>query len=456
MSLFSYRVIKSSVPFLFAGRIPTSVCLAMIVFVMVIPPGLSRGQDKFEQKPILYSTTKPTDRVQQLADALASGNHSLEWNESNGYLDSILKELDVPVSSQCLVFSKTSLQVSRITPKTPRAIYFSDDIYLGWVQKGNVIEISAADPKLGATFYSLKQEKREPPVLIRETARCLQCHGAMHTRGRPGHIVRSVFPNQTGMPEYSLGTSLTSHLSEFGERFGGWYVTGNHGKLRHRGNVWLPETKRTAHGSPQDPADLDFESGANLEDLDSILDTSAYLSPHSDIVAMMVLQHQVYMHNLITEASFAGQQTAYDMRVMNEMFDRPADYESDSTRRRYDSAAERVVKGLLFCDEASLTSPIRGSSKFASEFENRGPFDARGRSLRQFDLESRMFKYPCSFLVYSDSFRQLPDRILSCIQERLDLILSGKDESGEYEHLTAADRVAIKEILLETNVLKPE
>lgn len=417
--------------------------------------GRSQAQDKFEQEPIRYSTTKPTDLVQQLADDLTSGAQSLEWNEEHGYLDSVLEKLKIPVSSQGLVFSKTSLQVSRIAPQTPRAVYFNDDIYIGWVPNGSVIEISAADPKLGATFYTVKQEKSDPPTLIRETARCLQCHGATFTRGRPGHIVRSVFPNETGMPEYALGTSLISHQSDFRERFGGWYVTGTHGELRHRGNSWLPVSEQsTVRRNQRDQSELDIQSGANATDLNRFFDTSNYLSPHSDIVALMVLQHQVYMHNIITEASFAGQQAAYDLKVMNEMFEREPDFESDSTRRRYDSAAEKVVQGLLFCDEEKLTSPINGTSDFVAEFQKLGPFDSRGRSLREFDLQSRMFKYPCSFLIYSDSFRQLPEGVISRVRQRLKKILSGEEDSETFAHLTPEDRLAIKEILEDTGVLE--
>lgn len=415
----------------------------------------SQAQDKFERKPILYSTTKPTDPVQQLADKLSSGTETLEWNDEHGYLDAILAKLRIPVSSQSLVFSKTSLQVSRITPQTPRAVYFNDEIYIGWVQNGSVIEISAADPKLGATFYSIQQEKSDPPVLRRETSRCLQCHGSTHTRGRPGHIVRSVFPNETGMPEYAMGTNLINHQSDFHDRFGGWYVTGKHGKLRHRGNAWLPESALSQfHRNQRDQPDLDTESGANATDLKPYLKTSPYLSSHSDIVALMVMQHQTYMHNIITEASYAGQQAAYDMKVINKVFEREPGFESDSTRRRYDSAAEKIVQCLLFCGEEELTSPIEGSSDFASEFQARGPFDSKGRSLRQFDLETRMFKYPCSFLVYSENFRQLPGEVLSRVRTRLSEVLSEQETAQEFAHLSLKDRLAIKEILQETGVLQ--
>ena len=157
----------------------------------------------------------------------------------------------------------------------------------------------------------------------------------MHTRGRPGHIVRSVFPTETGLPDYSMGTSLISHETDFKERFGGWYVTGTHGELRHRGNSWLPKSKQSSfRRTARDPSEFETEKGANAKTLDAFIDTSPYLSPHSDLVAQMVLQHQAFMHNAITEASYSGQQAAYDTKVMNKVFDREPGFESDSMKRR--------------------------------------------------------------------------------------------------------------------------
>jgi len=406
------------------------------------------GQAKYEMAPINYSKSEPTDAVAEFAKKLADQSESLVWEDEHGYLKSLLEKLDVPVSSQGLVFSKTSLQVSRIDPKHPRAIYFNDSVYVGFVQRGKVIEISAADPKLGATFYSLSQEKLDVPILKRETSRCLQCHGSTHTRGRPGHIVRSVYPNETGMPEYGLGTHLISPLSKFENRFGGWYVTGTHGTARHLGNSWMPKSNKTGlKRFERDQSELDTEKGANQTELKSLVDTSAYLSKHSDIVAQLVLQHQVHMHNVLTEASFAAQSTIRDAKAMNKILEREEGHQSESTIRRFDSAAEKVVKALLFCDEVKLTDPVKGSSSFAAEFEKRGPFDSRKRSLRQFDLETRIFKYPCSFLIYSNSFNQLPTEVKKRVMSRLESILSGEDDSKEFEHLDSADRAAIKEIL---------
>ncbi|MEJ7593352.1 MAG: hypothetical protein WKF77_17555 [Planctomycetaceae bacterium] len=413
------------------------------LIVILLTSRSASAQLDFEQEPILYSSATATDPVARLIQRIKSGEAKVTWEPEHGYLKSLMAELNVPKSSQVLVFSKTSLQISRITPRTPRAVYFNDDVYLGWVQRGDVVEISAADPQLGGTFYTLDQRLPEAPVITRETANCLQCHGSSHTRRTPGHIVRSVFPDSGGQPVYRLGTHLTDDSSPFKERWGGWYVTGTHGQQRHMGNCMLSNEEVSEK--------LDVDSGANVTDLSSHFEIRPYLTPHSDIVALMVLEHQVTMHNILTAANHAGRITVRDSDIMNKALERPEDFESESTERRFSSAAESVVRGLLFCDEARLTDSVTGTSGFATEFAARGPLDSEGRSLRQFDLRTRMFRYPCSFLIYSDAFADLPPGVKTRLWRRLEEILSGNDTSSKFAHLTPEDRTAIREILRDTH-----
>jgi hypothetical protein len=411
----------------------------LLVLTMLLVARPCFGQLDHEQEPINYSNEKPTDPVARLAARLEAGEIKLDWEPKHGYLTSLMRHLDVPASSQTLVFSKTSLQISRITPRTPRAIYFNDDVYLGWVQRGDVVEISAADPQLGGTFYTLTQHHDEPALIQRENARCLQCHGSTHTRRVPGHIVRSVFSDPGGQPIYRLGTHLTDDTSPFAERWGGWYVTGTHGKQRHMGNCVIADENVSEK--------LDVEAGANLNDLSGHFNVKPYLTAHSDIVALMVLEHQAMMHNVLTAANHSGRITARDAIIMNKALERPEDFESESTARRYASAAESVVKALLFCGSPPLTDVVKGSSTFQEEFSARGPLDSKGRSLRQIELETRLFKYPCSFLITSDSFQQLPVGVKTRVWQRLDEILSGKDTSEKFSHLSAEDRTTVREIL---------
>lgn len=406
------------------------------------------AQLEFERVPISYSASEPTDRVSQLLNELETGSVTLSRDDRHGYLRSLLQALDVPVSSQTLVFSKTSFQRHRITPRTPRALYFSDDVYVGWVQRGDMIELSTADPQLGAVFYTLDQDSDpQRPAIMRQSDHCLICHASTHTNRVPGHIMRSVYPDRSGLPMLASGTYRTDHTSPFRERFGGWYVTGSHGEARHMGNQTVSSRLK--------PEALNRESGANLNELPEHVDAAKYLSPHSDLVALMVLAHQVAMHNQITAAGFSARRTLHDAQVLAEMLDEPPDYESDGTKRRFANAAEKLVRWLLLHDENSLASAISGTSTFRSDFEKLGPFDKRGRSLRHFDLSRRVFRYPCSYLIYSDSFDALPDRLLRDVYRRLWDILSGQDQSDEFAHLTPADRRAIREILKDTKAGLP-
>ncbi len=373
-------------------------------------------QDAFEQPPINYLQATPNDAVSRLQARLQAGEVRLEFEPQHGYLASVLQQLDVPVSSQVLVFSKTSFQMRHISPRTPRALYFNDDVYVGWVQRGDVMEASAADPELGANFYTLDQVASDRPAFLRQTYDCLQCHGSTLTQHVPGHVVRSVYPASDGYPILKAGTFLTDHSSPFRERWGGWYVTGTHGQQWHLGNQWLRESEA--------PDGVNRELGANVTELDERFPTKPYLSPHSDLVALMVLEHQVGLHNRLTQASFATRLALRDQEVVNRMLDRPADYRLESTTRRIQSAAEPVVKYMLLANETRLTDPVLGTSDFAQEFAARGPHDSKGRSLRDLDLQTRLFRYPCSYLIYSDSFERLPVAAKDYIYQRLREVLA--------------------------------
>lgn len=401
----------------------------------------ANAQD-FEREPILY-TTAPTDNmVSRLQTRVASGEVRLVAEDGRGYLPSLLKELNVPVSSQTLVFSKTSLQRNRISPRTPRALYFNDDVYIGFCRHGEVLEISAVDPGLGAVFYTLSQEASDSPEIVRQTDNCLLCHGSTNTRGVPGHLIRSVYVDAAGLPVLSMGTHRIDHSSPIGQRWGGWYVTGTHGSQSHLGNFILSSTRQ------QEP--VNNSAGQNVTDLNSRFKTSAYLSPHSDLVALMVLEHQGEGHNLLTRASFQTREALHAEKGLNKDLHEPEGHRWESTTTRIKHACESLVKYLLFCEEAPLTTKMKGTTTFADDFAARGPRDRQGRSLRDFDLERRLFKYPCSYLIYSRSFDRLPDEARTQILKRLWEVLKGKDQSREFAHLSGSDRAAILEILLDT------
>ncbi len=423
---------------------------AVAALVCLLSDRVACAQVDFERPPIDYLTAPVHDAIADLQAKLDTGSQRLAFDAQSGYLRSLLMTLDIQPSSQVLVFSKTSFQQSKITARRPRALYFNDNVYIGWVQRGDVIEVSSIDPQQGAVFYTLSQEEGGKPRFNRQTHNCLVCHGSSQTRGVPGSFVRSVYPDRSGRPVLSAGTYRTDYTSPLSERWGGWYVSGTHGKQRHMGNVTV--TNRS------EPEKLDVEAGANITDLDALklLNVSPYLTPHSDIVALMVLEHQVAMHNVITAANYSARITLRDAKIMNDALQRDADHESDSTRRRFDSAARKVVDLLLLVGEYALTDPIVGTSGFAKDFQRRGPFDKQGRSLRALDLKKRLFQYPCSYLIYSDAFAALPKPVKHRVLRKLWEVLSGSASAEKYQHLSPDDRVAIREILVDTMPDLPE
>lgn len=357
--------------------------------------------------------------MSRLAAQLNRSRASLRYDTDHGYLPSLLAALDIPVSSQALVFSKTSFQASRISPRLPRAIYHNEDTYVGFVRGGEVIELAVMDPQLGIAFYSLDQAENRRPTLRQRGDECLQCHHGGVTAGVPGVLVRSVTPDRSGTPVFPGASFITDHRSPLKERWGGWYATGTHGAVtRHLGNVFIEK------GEPADR--LDLERGANVRDLQSLFDAGAYLTPHSDIPSLMVLEHQTRMANLFARA-------AWTYRI-----DKVVDGRQ----------IEELVSYMLYSGEARLEHPIEGTSDFAATFSRRGKRNRQGRSLWQLDLKQRLMKYPCSYLIYSEAFDGLPSPVREAIYTRLNDALAGRNPDAA--HLDPADRLAIGQILADT------
>jgi hypothetical protein len=405
----------------------------------------SIGSDNLplDDDSIRYTSGPVDDPVNALQQRVDKGEVKLAYNGSMGYLRSVLKALDVSTTSQILVFSKTSFQAPLIGPPTPRALYFKDNVAIGFVRTGDVLEFAALDSKQGVHFYTLNQEQAEHPKFERRGDTCLQCHQAGATLGIPGLMVRSVFPDRDGMPILSAGSGfITDHRSPLKERWGGWYVTGTTGDQVHMGNAVMPG----ATGDPTPPP----TGSQNVTDLKPFLDPAAYLTPHSDIVALMTLEHQTQMENLIIRVGWETRLAMVQNLAMNRAFHEPEDQIRESTAHRVDAGIKELLSYMFFNGETVLTSPIKGTSGFAEEFEKLGPKDSKGRSLRDFDLKTRMFRYPCSFLVYSKAFDSMPQLVKDRLYKRMWEVLTERDESPQFAHLSAADRRAILEILLDT------
>jgi hypothetical protein len=294
----------------------------------------------------------------------------------------------------------------------------------------------------GAIFYILDERRAERPVFQRAELDCTQCHVAAGTRGVPGVLLRSIFTNPSGTQAERTVSFITGHQSPLADRWGGWYVTGSHGRQTHMGNTIVQDRDH--------PEDLDRSAAANVRDLSNRFDISTYLTSHSDIVAHLVLAHQTQMHNLITLTNYQTRLALYGEAQRNEPVGQSPRVISDAARAQYEGPAEELVRYLLFTNEAPLEGRIAGDSGFAEEFAAKGLRDAHGRSLRDFDLSTRIFKYPCSYLVYSEDFDALPGSAKDYVYRRLLEVLTGRDQRPEFARLTAEDRRAILEILLAT------
>ena len=378
-----------------------------------------------EYPTIPYLTGKRTDAVAALIERLERGEVKLAYDGERGYLDSLLAALGIDPASQTLVYSQTSLQSKLIRPSTPRAIYFNDDVYVGFVQQGP-IEIASLDPSLGPVFYLLEQKPAATPSFSAELGRCLSCHDSYSLTGGgvPRFIVGSGYTGTTGMLVSHEGWILISDRTPLKSRWGGWYVTGRHGDQMHLGNVVI----KTLHDFDR----LDELRVGNIDTLDGLFNVEPYLTNKSDIVALLVLQHQADVQNLITRLS-------YDARSAEDRREEPLE-----------ETVERLLRMMLFVDAVEYTAPISGDPKFVEQFASRAVRDSQGRSLRDFDLTRRLFRYPLSYVIHSPAFDALPVDTKRMFYRRLNEVLSGADTGRDFAHLSAADREAIAAILRDT------
>ncbi len=372
------------------------------------------------------------DPVSRLSREIERGTIKLDYSEDGwGYLSSLLKHLDVNVDSQVLVFSKTSFQLTKISPRTPRAVFFNDNVAVGSVQGGQVFELTSLDPAQGIVYYTLDTQKAAVPHFERRFQECLNCHGPAN-----GLVVSSVYPSADGTP-FVTGTFFEGidHRTLLENRWGGWYVTGTHGTIHHLGNAVAP--------NPDRPFDLQEKDTQNLTSLAGKFDTTKYLTGTSDIVALMTLEHQAHMTNLTMAVSQQFRRvSANDTWAIS--------------NKNLDRAVEEMVSYMLFVDEAPLADPIQGTSSFTKTFPARGPRDKRGRSLRDFDLQKRLFRYALSYMIYSEVFDAMPMAARDRVYQRLYDVLTGKDQNPKFAGLSAEDRQSIREIVRDTKTNLPQ
>jgi hypothetical protein len=419
-------------------RARTLLAVGLCVFVVAVVSapmdaqraGAFRGST--EDPAIKYSTAPLNNLVADVNKRLEDGTIRLSFEGRSGFLRSALEALQIPIDSQLLVFSRASLQGRQIGEQNPRAVFFNDRVALGWVRDGDIIEVAAHDESAGIVFYTLEQrtEATAGPPQFKRAFQCLGCHMAGDTLAVPGLLMFS-----TTRPNQSQGVSLpraVDHSDALGRRFGGWFVTGSTGSAAHLGNQ---------------AAALDGRPSRQIASVAGLFDPDGYPALSSDVAAHMVFTHQIGMTNLLTRAGWQA-------RVADPLLHPPFTSSPGEEERigvMMTGVASEVVDYLLFVDEATLTDPVRGQSGFAERFSTLGPRDRRGRSLHELDLNRRLMKYPCSFLIYSPAFDALPRSAKDPIYRRLWEVLSGQERDSRYASaLTRADRQSIVEILRDT------
>ena len=413
------------------------LCVAGVVLLAVLATTTLTGQrgsaflESRDHPAIRYSDGPASDVVTGLNLAVQAGEVALVFEPTTGYLHSLLEALDVPVESQVTVFSGTSNQAHLITPENPRALYFNDTVAVGWVRGGDVLEIASLDPTQGVLFFSIDQKSTDRPE-IRRNNQCLACHLAWDTLGVPGLLTLSTLPMSDDPNAYAVGW-VTDHRTPLADRWGSWYVTGAPPSLRHQGNSTDPV--EYVPGDSTDPAPA-------LDTLEGLFDLQGYSTPYSDLVALLVLDHRNRMTNLLIRIG-------WEARVADHEAARAGQPPADRAATIRNSAIE-LVDYLLFVDEAPLPPGIRSTSGFGARFSAQGPFDSRDRSLHQLDLDGRLLRYPCSFLIYADAFDALPERAKDAVYRRMWEVLSGQDTDARYARLTLDDRRAVVEILRDT------
>jgi hypothetical protein len=421
-------------------------CRSLILLCLL--SALVRGEDVFEQAPIRYSETPPHDAAQALEKRLLRGEAKLDRRSSWSVVKGLLAELHIPLESQVMVFSKTSKQNDLISPQTPRVIYFSDNAYVGY-SVGGSIEVATIDPKLGPIFYLLDPTlPPEKPLHFQRDQSCLSCHGGPFTPEVPGLLVRSVFPSAEGHPIMSQGSTVVDSTTPFSDRWGGWYVTGKHGALLHRGNVIATE-------NADNTCDMPVEKGANITELAALFDTTPYPRAQSDIVALMVLEHQTSVQNVLTRTNHTAMRAMHmQVSLQKELGETVQTQPVGTARRIIDHCAEDVLEALFFKDEAALPEGgIEGDEAFQEAFTHAAPRSKEGRSLKDFQLLTRLFKHRCSYMVHSLTFQQLTPPLKQTIRSQMKAVLSGTDTTGRFDYLTVSERAHILSILMETGVL---
>ena len=414
-------------------------CFLRVLLIAATCAPDATAQGVHQQEPIRYGIAKDDNAITRLNQRLAAGEVELVPQGASGRLRPLLQALGVPVSSQTVVFSKTSLQRHRISSHNPRAIFFGPDVYVGWVPGAAALEVTVGDPQLGFVFYRLSQDATVPARFERDDS-CLSCHASPRTDDEPGLLLRSVFADAEGDPIASAGETQVTTSTPLAERWGGWFVTGTF-TGEHRGNG-------VARRGEQGRWRVVGREAADLRAFAADFAVDDYPVLTSDIGALLALEQQATVHNVLVRASLKMRVAmARDMQlneVLHETGMRP------STARLLDSLAREIASALLLADEPCLTPhQTVPDAAFADAFAKLWPRDPDGIALGCLDLRERTFVLPLSPMVHSPAFAALPAPLKERVIERLRIVCDrGRLPGGV--RMTTAQRTALQSHLTAT------
>ena len=387
------------------------------------------GQTKkprFSEAPHNYWQRTPRDAFSMFAARLKAGQVKLDNRSEKVFVQSLLRSLDLSPASQMLVFSTTSLQLSRISVRNPRALYFNDHTYIGYVPSGQ-IEVISMDPDMGAVFHIFNIPRTSAPPNIQRSTRCMNCHAGQEVGRVPALLLKSVVSGPNGGSLDAFRLKDTGHGVPFKERFGGWHVTGKHAIREHWGNL---HGELIAGGLKRIPA----PPGRYFR-------WDKYLVPTSDILPQLVHEHQVGFVNRTVKATY---DTRYYLAAGGGKL-------SPAHAVEVGKLADSLVRYILFADEASLPAGgVGGDPAFKIQFLKRARKGLGGASLRDFDLRTRLFKHRCSYMIHTPTFNGLPLILKAAIGQRMRLALDSTRPDPEYAFLTLAEKAVITRILKAT------
>ncbi len=397
--------------------------LTLMPMLLAIPTAeAAKRLRDFEKPPHNYWQRAPQDRFTKIKTALETGKLPLDRSSEKAFVVSLLKALEISPATQTLVYSTTSLQLSRISPRNPRALYFNEDIYVGWVPRGQ-IEIASIDPALGGIYYIFNIPRGPVPIRIERSTRCFNCHAEFENGRVPGLLLKSVVPGPGGGSLESFHGDITGHSIPLKDRFGGWHLTGKHSITAHWGNIV----------GTLSPAGL--KKYANPPGRQFRWET--YPVPTSDVLAHLLHEHQVGFVNRAIKAT-------YDTR---------AALVAGDAKAMLTKHASVLTRYLLFADEAKFpTGGIGGDAQLKKDFALRARSTKTGLSLRDFDLRTRLFKHRCSYMIRSTAFIGLPAPLKQQVFANLHAALNPAKTHPFSTHLPASEKLVISLILTETKV----